>query len=92
MIRRALMLVVVGALAAALFYTSQFWYLSLWPRDGLLGIKALRPQGDLVSLWVRGTQATPFALLIWALGCFVVLSLAQKIYDRLCLMLDRTET
>lgn len=79
--RRALMLLLVASLAAIFFYLSRFWYLSLWDRPGLFGWEALRPQGDLVSQWLRGTNAAPFELLIWALGCFAILSLVQKLYD-----------
>ncbi|MCV3273065.1 hypothetical protein [Roseobacter sinensis] len=81
MIRRILMLGLVAVLATAFFYLSRFWYLSLWDRPGLLGWEALRPQGGLVGQWLRGTNAAPFELLIWALGCFGVLSLVQKLYD-----------
>lgn len=81
--RRILMLIIVALLALVLFYVSRFWYLSLWPRSGLFEIEALRPQGGLVSVWLRGTNAAPFELLIWALGGFAVLTFAQKIYDRL---------
>lgn len=81
--RRVGMLLLIAALAAVFFYLSRFWYLSLWDRPGLFGWEALRPQGGLVGQWLRGTNAAPFELLIWALGCFAVLSLAQKLYDLL---------
>lgn len=81
--RRVLMLILVAVLATVFFYLSRFWYLSLWERPGLFGWEALRPQGDLVTFWLRGTNAAPFELLIWALGCFAILSLAQKLYDKL---------
>ncbi|WP_299777356.1 hypothetical protein [uncultured Roseobacter sp.] len=79
--RRILMLILIGCLAAIFFYLSRFWYLSLWDRPGLFGLEVLRPQGGLVGQWLRGTNAAPFELLIWALGCFAILSLAQKLYD-----------
>lgn len=79
--RRAVMLLLVACLAAIFFYLSRFWYLSLWDRPGLFGWEALRPQGDLLTQWLRGTNAAPFELLIWALGCFAILSLLQKLYD-----------
>ncbi|MFK7879618.1 hypothetical protein [Roseobacter sp.] len=81
MTRRLIMILVVALLAAIFFYLSRFWYLSLWPRPGLFGWEALRPQGGLVGQWVRGTNAAPFELLIWALGCFGILTIAQKLYD-----------
>ncbi|WP_298970706.1 hypothetical protein [uncultured Roseobacter sp.] len=79
--RRVVMLLIAAVLAAIFFYLSRFWYLSLWDRPGLFGLEELRPQGGLVAQWVRGTNAAPFELLIWALGCFAVLSIVQKIYD-----------
>ncbi|MDW3225412.1 MAG: hypothetical protein R8G34_21405 [Paracoccaceae bacterium] len=81
MTRRIVMLTLVALIAAVFFYLSRFWYLSLWPRPGLFGLSELRPQGGLVAQWLRGTDAAPFELLIWALGCFVLLTLAQKLYD-----------
>ncbi|MBW4710043.1 hypothetical protein KX928_19840 [Roseobacter sp. YSTF-M11] len=89
--RRVLMLAIVICMAAVMFYLSRFWYLSLWSRDGLLGQEALRPQGDLVSVWLRGTDAAPFELLIWALGCFALLTVAQKLYDLLTKPTDAGE-
>lgn len=81
--KRLVWMVIATAVAAILFYVSRFWYLRLWPRDGLFGIEALRPQGGLVGRWLRGTDFAPFELLIWAIGAFVLLSVLQKIYDLL---------
>ena len=83
MTRRVVTLLLVALLAAILFYLSRFWFLSLWPRSGLFGLEELRPQGGLLGRWLRGTFAAPFELLIWATGCFVVLTWVQKLYDRL---------
>ncbi|MFK7745203.1 MAG: hypothetical protein AB8B47_09115 [Roseobacter sp.] len=80
--RRFFMLVFVALVGGILFYLSRFWFLSLWPRSGLFGIEQLRPQGGLLARWLRGTDAAPFELLIWAVGCFAVLTLLQKLYDR----------
>lgn len=80
--RKILLLLITAVLAAILFYLSRFWFLSLWPRSGLLGFEAVRPQGGLLGQWLRGTVAAPFELLIWAVLCFLVLSWAQKAYDR----------
>jgi len=79
--RKLVSLVVAAMLAAIFFYLSRFWFLSLWTRDGLFGFEELRPQGGLLARWLRGTEAAPYELLIWAVGCFLVLSFAQKIYD-----------
>ncbi|MFA3920859.1 hypothetical protein [Ruegeria hyattellae] len=81
--RKPFFLAVTAILTAVLVYLSRLWFLSLWPRPGLLGIEALRPQGGLLGRWLRGTEAAPFELIIWAVGCFLVLTLAQKLYDRL---------
>lgn len=79
--KRLVWMLIATALAVVLFYVSRFWYLRLWPRDGLLGIEALRPQGGLVGRWLRGTDFAPFELLIWAVGAFLLLSVVQKLYD-----------
>lgn len=81
--KRILWLIIMAVVAAILFYLSRFWYLSLWPRGGLFGVEALRPQGGLVGQWVRGTDFAPFELLIWAVGAFLVLTVLQKLYDKL---------
>ncbi|PTX57098.1 hypothetical protein C8N43_1764 [Litoreibacter ponti] len=79
--RKLIFLSLAAAIAAILFYLSRFWFLSLWPRSGLFGLDALPPQGGLVGRWLRGTDAAPFELLLWAIGCFLVLTWSQKFYD-----------
>lgn len=81
--RRIVTMALIAALTAILFYLSRFWFLSLWPRSGLFGLETLRPQGGLIGRWLRGTDAAPFELLIWAIVCFLVLTWAQKLYDRI---------
>jgi len=81
--KRLIWMAIVVFVAAVFFYLSRFWTLSLWPRSGLFGIEALRPQGSLVGQWLRGTDFAPFELLIWAIGAFLVLTVLQKLYDRL---------
>lgn len=81
--RKILFLLLSAVLAVILFYISRFWFLSLWPRSGLFGIEALRPQGGLLGRWLRGTELAPFELILWAILCFLVLTWAQKLYDRL---------
>ncbi|WP_187428885.1 hypothetical protein ROLI_016590 [Roseobacter fucihabitans] len=83
MMRRIVMLASVALLVAVLFYLSRFWFLALWPRAGLFGIEALRPQGGLLAVWLRGTVAAPFELLVWAVGSFAVLTFGQKLHDRM---------
>lgn len=87
--RRWMSLTVIALITLVFFYMSRFWYLNLWPRGGLLGIEALRPQGGLLARWLRGTDAAPYELLIWAIAFFAVLSVAQKIYDRIPLREDQ---
>ena len=80
--RKIVMLALIAALTAVMLYLSRFWFLSLWSRSGLLGFEALRPQGGLIARGLRGTDAAPFELLIWAIGVFLVLTWVQKLYDR----------
>lgn len=81
--RRWITLSLVALIAAIMLYVSRFWFLSLWPRSGLFGVEELRPAGGLLRRWLRGTEAAPFELVIWAVGCFLVLTVAQKVYDLL---------
>ena len=81
--RRWMTLSVVALITVVLFYLSRFWYLRLWSRDGLYGIKEIRPEGGLLARWLRGTDAAPFELLIWAIAFFAVLTIAQRLYDKL---------
>mmetsp|Transcript_24127 Transcript_24127/g.44858 ORF Transcript_24127/g.44858 Transcript_24127/m.44858 type:complete len:88 (+) Transcript_24127:8047-8310(+) len=81
--KRIVWLAVATLVAAILFYLSRFWSFSLWPRSGLFGIEQLRPQGGLVGRWLRGTDFAPFELLIWAIGAFLLLTVLQKLYDRM---------
>ena len=76
-------LIATAFLAFALLYLSRFWIFDLWGRPGLFGWAALRPQGGLVDQWLRGTSLRPFALIIWAVGAFLVLTFIQNLIDRL---------
>jgi hypothetical protein len=89
--RRIITMAIVAFMAAIMFYISRFWFLSLWPRSGLFGVEQLRPQGGLLARWLRGTDAAPFELIIWATGCFIVLTFTQKLYDRLTAVSDTGE-
>ena len=81
MTRRVVSLLIVAVLGAALYYISRFWDFQLWGREGLFGIEALPPQGGLVARWLRGTDFAPFELVIWAVGAFLILTLAQKLFN-----------
>lgn len=62
-----------------LLYLSRFWVFNLWSRDGLVGIKALRPNGSLLAYWLRGTDLAPFELIIWAVASFMALTYLEKV-------------
>ena len=79
--KRVLLLLVALFIGIVLLYLSRFWFLDLWPRSGLFGWEALRPQGGLVGRWLRGTPFAPFELLIWVTGAFLILTFLQKIID-----------
>jgi len=83
MIRRLFWLILTAAVGLGLLYVSRFWVFRLWGRDGLFGLSELRPQGGLLARWLRGTDLAPFELLIWAVGVFLILTILQKIHDRL---------
>ncbi|MDD9910783.1 MAG: hypothetical protein OXR62_13975 [Ahrensia sp.] len=79
---------VVGLLLAAfigflLYYTSRFWTFRLWDGPGLFGIRELPPQGGLFARWLRGTDFTPFELVLWAIAAFLLLTMVQKLFDAL---------
>lgn len=74
MAARILALLGTALLAAVFFYLSRYWFLNLWPREGLLVIGALDPRGGLLQRWLAGTDLRPFELLIWAGGVFLSLT------------------
>lgn len=79
--KRVVFLVLMGVIGAIMLYLSRFWFLDLWPRSGLLGWTALRPDGGLLGRWLQGTKSAPFELLIWACGVFLVLTYLQRFLD-----------
>ena len=81
MIQRLLSVLIVLFVATALFYVSRFWTLRLWENSGLFGISALRPQGGLMTVWLRGTVLAPYELIVWAVSSFLVLTGLQKLLD-----------
>lgn len=81
--KRLISLIIVAFTGFVLFYVSRFWAFNLWDRPGLFGWKELTPKGGLVARWVRGTELAPFELLIWAIGAFLVLTVLQKMFDKL---------
>ncbi len=83
MSRRITWMLITIILMIPLFYISRFWIFDLWGRDGLFGIKALRPRGGLLAGWLRGTPLAPFELLIWLASVFCVLTWLEKAYAKL---------
>ena len=81
--KRMIGIVVATIAGILLLYLSRFWVFSLWSRDGLLGIKELRPGGGLLARWLRGTDFAPLELIIWAILVFLALTYLQRIMDRL---------
>lgn len=80
MIARLFWLLIAVGVGVAMLYLSRFWVFDLWSRDGLFGVEALRPQGGLLALWLRGTVFAPFELLIWICGVFLALTWLEKLY------------
>jgi len=81
--KRVLSLVVIAIIGIVFLYLSRFWPFALWDGAGLFGVKELTPGGGLVAQFLRGTQLAPFELLIWVIGVFLILTLLQKLFDKL---------
>ena len=69
-------------LAACAWYASPWWPFRWWDREGLLGIQALRPQGDIAASLTRGTPLAPHELILWGIGVFLLLTAIQKVWTR----------
>lgn len=81
--KRVLLLSLMGIISLIMFYLSRFWFFDLWPRGGLFGWDALRPDGGLLGIWLSGTKLAPFELLIWGCAVFLGLTYLQKFIDRI---------
>lgn len=79
--KRIFLLLFVAVVGTIMLYLSRFWFLDLWPRQGLFGWRELRPAGGLLDRWLRGTEFRPFELLIWACAVFLILTWLQKLVD-----------
>ncbi|MEM8752844.1 MAG: hypothetical protein AAGF90_07700 [Pseudomonadota bacterium] len=75
-------LAVATILLAAIAYVSRFWIFEWWGREGLAGLPALRPGGDLWRRWMSDLGLAPYDLLLWAGAAFALLSLVQSIWSR----------
>ena len=75
------------ALLALLVYLSRYWTFRWWDREGLVGIAELRPQGELVRTWLRGTPFAAFDILAWGVGGFLLLSVVQSLWSRVIKLL-----
>ena len=80
---RAIGVVLAVLLFALAWYASPWWPFRLWDNPGLLGMASLRPGGDVVAFLTRGTPLAPYDLMIWGTGCFLVLTLFQKVWNRI---------
>ena len=79
---------IIGLLIAAITltvfaYLSRFWTFSWWGRDGLFGIEALRPAGDLWRRWMNMIDLGPYDILLWAVAGFAMLTILQRLWDKL---------
>ncbi|MGB0507713.1 MAG: hypothetical protein ACPGGK_16120 [Pikeienuella sp.] len=84
MAKRIIGLVLALIIAMVMLYISRFWPFDWWGREGLFGWDALRPGGDILRRdWLRGTMLRPYDLLIWVGAGYLILTLAQKGWDRL---------
>ncbi len=81
--RRITWMLITIIVMIPVFYLSRFWVFDFWGRDGLFGIKEIRPQGGLLDRWLRGTPFAPFELLIWLAGVFCILTWLEKAYAAL---------
>lgn len=71
-------LALAGLVGTVLLYLSRFWSWRLWPA----GLPGPDPRGGQLGQWLRGTDFAPFELLLWAVGVFLVLSAAQRLFER----------
>jgi len=83
MIGRVTGLLSAFLLAAFIAYASRYWLFTLWPREGLFGIQWLPPQGGLIRNWTGGTMWSPFDIVLWGVGAFLLLTFVQAIRDRI---------
>jgi hypothetical protein len=80
---RILGLFLVVLLLALLVYLSRYWTFRWWDSGGLAGIEALRPQGDLVRRWLRGTPFSTYDIVAWGVGGLLLLSVIQSLWGRI---------
>ncbi len=73
-----------AALSATALYVSPYWTFRLWDRrEPPFDWELLRPQGDLIAQFLRGTPFRPYEIILWAIGVFLVLSILQAIWTRI---------
>ena len=81
--RRILGLFLALMLITLFAYLSRFWVFDWWGRDGLLGVEALRPGGDLWRRWMGDLGLGAFDVVLWGVAAFAALTLAEKLWSRL---------
>ena len=77
--RLILQLLIVLAVATVLLYISRFWPFEFWGRKHPLAEFGLRPDGNMLRVWLRGTPVASFDLFIWILISFPILSVTEKL-------------
>jgi hypothetical protein len=83
MVKRIIGLAIALIIAVVMLYLSRFWPVELWGREGLFGWDALRPGGDILRRdWLHGTILRPYDLIIWIGVGYLILTYAQKGWDR----------
>ena len=81
--KRPLLLILMLIVGIIFLYLSRFWLFDLWGREGLFGIRELRPRGDLLTRWMRQLGLAPFTLIVWTVGVFLILTGLENLYGRL---------
>lgn len=81
--RYFLAIILVVVVSVVLLYLSMFWPFEFWARRSFLGEMGLRPGGDMIGFWLRGTPFAQFDLLIWIVGSFLSLTVTEKLVQKL---------
>lgn len=81
--KRVLAIFIVVLVSVALLYLSRFWPFQLWSGRSPLGQLGLRPGGNMIAVWLRGTSLAQFDLILWGVGSFMVLSWTERLVQRL---------
>ena len=73
----------IVATTAFFLYASRFWiWTAPWGNDGLFGLKAFPPYGDVLRRWLGGTWFRDFDIVIWGCAAILLLSILQWLGTR----------